>query len=567
VFGELRRVFGAPFELIVNKFDVPDLSLLIEHDGNYFNPVDLDISIPDIGSLPPLTWDFFPDTFKDLLRSTLNIALARLRASVGGLRNFIELEQKRILKDYDPPNYPTTNSTDIRGLKRTFAAENEKFLDSLRATLNALNATAVLVPENDIFVPPTSTLDLSNVTSNVQNASLELLDVTWPTFPPFVHKVFDWIKWILGEHIFFLLEMGYRLWETFNRFRYYWKQSNIPITEVDVGMSREQARREEPKRSRFSRLLDLLFHDRIKTIFWTLISLLVFSVVAVLYEAYYNNYYENCVVATNGTATNATYLTSFIPPLETNRVLIEWETIITGEKLDFLNHSKNLCTTAKINSSSVHMQQVSRLLTSANDRENTIASITPLLACIDFNALSGTEPGLYDELLKCTEPVNTTLENGVAVCDWSTCVFECDKEGAKAEIRHVIVEEACKFEYKLQSNIFLFLCISLQWWTLYYTRELVLDGWLRFFWKKLRPPIVKLKYDYDVVEGRAVNIDTANDDLDKATQEAIARHLRHERNHGLLRFLLAVLINVPWLALLIYLSGTGVDPFRPMWLE
>jgi hypothetical protein len=223
---------------------------------------------------------------------------------------------------------------------------------------------------------------------------------------------------------------------------------------------------------------------------------------------------------------------------------------------------------AKRNSSSVHLQQESRLLTSANDCENIIAAITPLLACIDFNALSGAEPGLYDELLKCAEPVNTTLENGVAVCDWSTWVIECDRIGAQQEIRLVVVEEACKFEYKVQSEFFLFLCIQLQYWSLFFTRKLVLDGCLRLFWNKLRPPTVKVKHNHDVVKGRAVNIDTDNDDLDKATKEAIARHLRHERNHGYLRFLLAFLVNVPWpwIAVMIYLSRTGVDPLRPMWL-
>jgi hypothetical protein len=214
----------------------------------------------------------------------------------------------------------------------------------------------------------------------------------------------------------------------------------------------------------------------------------------------------------------------------------------------------------------VHLQQEARLSTIANDRENTAAVITSLLACIDFDALGGVEPGLHDELLKCTEPMNTPLENGVAACNWTTCEIQCHRTEAQNEISGALVTDWCKFEYKIQSDILLFLCIQLQWWSLFFTRAVVLNGCLLLFWNKLRPPTVKVKYDYDVVDGRAVNIDMDDNDLDKATKEAIARHLRHQRNQGYLRFVLALLINVPWIAIMIYLNITGVDPLRPVWL-
>jgi hypothetical protein len=104
VYGELHKVLGPPFDLIWNKFNAPNLSLYANlPDGNFFNSLDLNISIPGIGSLPSTSaiWDFVGDRagdFKDLLKAALNGALALLRTSIGGPRNFLELQRISILE-------------------------------------------------------------------------------------------------------------------------------------------------------------------------------------------------------------------------------------------------------------------------------------------------------------------------------------------------------------------------------------------------------------------------------------------------------------------------------------
>lgn len=211
-------------------------------------------------------------------------------------------------------------------------------------------------------------------------------------------------------------------------------------------------------------------------------------------------------------------------------------------------------------------QLQTKLFTIANDHEQTIAEITPLLACIDFDALDGVETGLYDELRSCMEPIDTALENGVATCDWSECEIQCDREEAQTKIHLALFEGMCQLEYRIQSRFLLFTCMQVQYWFLVFTRGLLLQGCLLLYWKKLRPPTVKLKYDYDVDEGRAVHIDMDDDGIDKTTKAAIEGHLKHERNQGYLKFAFAFLLNVPWIALIIYFKITG-DPFRPKWME
>jgi hypothetical protein len=244
--------------------------------------------------------------------------------------------------------------------------------------------------------------------------------------------------------------------------------------------------------------------------------------------------------------------------------LIKGDTALGREVKAFKDHHVSLCSKAKSDSFWVQEQQQTKLLTIANDHEQTMADIAPLLACINFDALDGVEPGLYYELRSCMEPIDTTLENGVATCDWSGCDIQCNREEAHVEIKLAVVEPMCEFEYRIQSWVLLCCFMQLQYWCLYFTTGRVLQGCLLRFWKQLRPPTVKLKYDYNVDEGRPV-IDKT--DLDKATKGAIESHLKDVRNRGYRQFSYAVLLNIPWISSMVYFSYTGADPLKPKWLE
>jgi hypothetical protein len=85
----------------------------------------------------------------------------------------------------------------------------------------------------------------------------------------------------------------------------------------------------------------------------------------------------------------------------------------------------------------------------------------------------------------------------------------------------------------------------------------MLQGCLFLYWQKLRPSTIKVKDDHDV----------DCNDFDKATKAVIERHLKHEKNQGCRKIAFAILLNVPWIATIIYLKITDADPLRPKWME
>ena len=431
VFKKIREFLGAPFDAAWKRFNGPDVSKFFELPvGIYFVPADLD-SFPnfvDFRSLDPI-WKAFRETankFGNTLLAIMDSVLAILKAGLKALRNDIEEYRVQLLlfEDYNPPNIPGANSTDI--LKLNKKAESEAFLDGVRARTNGLKTTAAFVPEPNTFVPPTSTLDLTNVTSGVREPLSDLLDLHLPKLPPLFLWLFNWGTLLFeNAKVFLIIEYLYLVWHTFNRFKYYLNPSSIPIAEVNVGASNELAQENGPEKSLPMRLFCILFHDMVRKIFLGLCVVALIFPVVVGSKAYYTHYHDRCVIAKKGTDLT----TGVIVPAVTNQALVKGDAAFGREVKAVKDHHVSLCSKAKSDSFWVQEQQQTKLFTIANNHEQTMVDIAPLLACIDFDALNGVE-GLYNDLRNCIEPIDTTLESGIASCDWSQCDIQCNREEA-----------------------------------------------------------------------------------------------------------------------------------------
>lgn len=137
---------------------------------------------------------------------------------------------------------------------------------------------------------------------------------------------------------------------------------------------------------------------------------------------YQGHYTARSVESEAGTALSQ----GLVLPIIHNRAKLDGEAALRQERLRLVGQRNLACTALIANSSVVHRQQEENIFLTKHEYNKTMAETDKILNCVDLNAIDDEGPELNAHLSTCGDPLNVSLDNGVA-----RCCEQCDSIATK----------------------------------------------------------------------------------------------------------------------------------------
>ena len=562
IFQGIRSVLGRPFDLALDSLGGIDLGQFVDiAPGRYFVPDGL--NIPDFGELPNFqpALDDLRDEIRRLKEGVRNVAdqvSDELKDKVDQLVTEVREAFAGVFEDYDPPKYPGFNSSDFEGIIGDYDNRYEKFRAQFERAVQELKLIRDKASDGDTYeFVAEDVIDFGQVES-YKEVSPDLLGIKLPTIPEFIQKIYRWF-----DNFYWLLDTLIRIWYITSRCLQYYHESAVPVPKIIVGTpgtdrQQEQQQQQEEKKPRWKKVLDIFFSPK-----WILVALVVSAILSLtafgfILNEYIMHYQGRCVESETGTS----IVRRLILPTVHDPAKFDGNIARTQENLKLYVQRTRACTSLGSSSHVIHRQQEESLFSISYDYNATLSESSRILDCIDLNALGGDGARLQEDLLTCSVPIEITLENGEANCNWQKCEINCSESKVTEAITKVVIKNSCVYEWYLLSELIIFFLKWLQYWCVGIALILLQMAIFVLFRKFLRRDSVKWVYEEDM-EDRSI-VGAGGLKLEDAKVKARKAHVTRETIIAVAQVFLAIVVTAIWIYFRIHVARSD-DFLKPKW--
>jgi hypothetical protein len=426
-------------------------------------------------------------------------------------------------------------------------------------------------------VPLAEQQQLASASSNTTEAGSQAQSLLQPTIIPDFEIYIDSrinftdLEFSLDNVSALLAAMDtvYRVFYSFIIIISYWYISEVMAPPADIRMNQDEVQNQRVT-TPYAGTLNLLANPAVNLILVLIFIGIITSTVLLIYEPFFTDYYEGCVnqpLAT-GYLGNGTILTRNLNATMFYYATLEGDSI-TAVDIDRINVARQFVCSS--NTESVYNQQ-SQIYQQYTDNANRMvevqANVVTFRECVNATKIDETYPTLAKTA---TNGSSTSVHASLysPTCDAvfaeldlrqfdcnniGLCIPECTGPDPN-QISIVTYRNGCSIEYYFQAGFIEISLVLLAYVLLNIGRILVLRGLRRLFVDSF----AITKYNYIGTTNSEGDVEFPIDPHGRThaqyIKDTLEKSLKSFKHFGWYLILIAILVNIPWIYLILYLAS------------